>query len=227
MSSTSSSLYHRISRTSVQCPPSDNLKVEATGPRSAYVQHHPPWEETNVATSTYTLIFLISGVFITSVFIASCVFGWYIFNAPPMLVAGPQRAARSSVCAAVLFAKAVPTWRLRSWMGLCTVRSRCGCRLRCYLALACRPAGSDRNVPNNDGPLLGRHWLLPYGAVAAMVDSLLVARRQTRHKSDLVLRSQMRCRVFTAFASDGDCCQEKPGIRAPLMVSEASFSAHV
>jgi hypothetical protein len=60
-----------------------------------------------------------------------------------------------------------------------------------------------------------------------MVDLLLAARRQTRHKSDLVLRSRTSCRMFTAFVSDGDCCQENTSIRAAFVVSEASLYAHV
>jgi hypothetical protein len=70
-------------------------------------------------------------------------------------------------------------------IGLRTVRSHCRYHPRCCPALACRSAGSDMDIPNTHGLLLRRHWLLPCGAAAVMLESLLAARRPTRHKSDL------------------------------------------
>jgi hypothetical protein len=66
-----------------------------------------------------------------------------------------------------------------------TVRSHCRYYLRCCPSLACRSAGSDMDIPNTYGLLLRRHWLLPCGAAAVMLQALLAARRPTRHKSDL------------------------------------------
>jgi hypothetical protein len=53
-----------------------------------------------VAASTYMLIILISSMSITSMFIASCVFGWGISYTASILAAGLVRAARCSICAA-------------------------------------------------------------------------------------------------------------------------------
>jgi hypothetical protein len=192
--------------------------------RPAHVQHHPPRRSTEgarVAASTCTSILLNTSVFITSVCIASCAFGWCV----PVL----HRCLPLDLCVPLGASSG-----LRSICETCTdmaaVRAARFCRgyhLQRCLLLACRPAGSYRTILDTDRLLLGRIWLVRSGTAAVMVVLLLAIRRQTRQNLELVLCSRMSSCMLCTLVSNRHCCYEEPGARAAFMVSEANVLAFV